>query len=41
MAQLIVALVDGIAISRAIDGDLADPAGIAEQFTQLLLHART
>lgn len=41
MAQLIVALVNGVAVSVAIDPTRTDPAGVGTQFTQLLLAART
>lgn len=41
MAQLIVALVDGVAVSTAIDPTLTQPAAIGAQFAQLLLAART
>jgi AcrR family transcriptional regulator len=41
MAQLIIALVDGVAISVATDPDETDAPAIAAQFAQLLLAART
>lgn len=41
MAQLIVALVNGVAVSIAIDPTHTEPAAIGTQFTQLLLAARS
>jgi len=41
MAQLIVALVNGVAIAVATDPDETDATAIAGQFAQLLLTART
>jgi AcrR family transcriptional regulator len=40
MAQLIVALVNGVAIATAIDPDETDASAIAAQFATLLLNAR-
>ncbi len=40
MAQLIVALVNGVAISVAIDPTQTEPTDVGAQFTQLLLAAR-
>lgn len=41
MAQLIVALVNGVAIAVATDPDGTDATAIAGQFAQLLVTART
>jgi hypothetical protein len=41
MAQLIVALVNGVAIAVATDPDGTDATAIAGQFAQLLITART
>ncbi len=40
MAQLIVALVNGVAVAAAIDPAGADPTNISNQFAMLLLAAR-
>ena len=40
MAQLIVSLVNGVALSVTTDPASADPSGVAAQFAQLLLAAR-
>ncbi len=40
MGQLIVALVNGVAVTTTIDPANADPVAIGAQFTQLLLNAR-
>lgn len=40
MAQLILALVNGVAVNTTIDPAGTEPAAIGAQFTQLLLHVR-
>ncbi len=40
MAQLIVSLVNGVAVSIAIDPDATDPTALGSQFAQLLLAVR-